>query len=253
VRALSFLATAAAPHYQAVAALVARAVGVPQPELEQPGLAGLHAALADPRPAVAFLCGLPYVRLRDESAAVTALAAPVFAQPGGEEAPAYTTVLLARPGAPPLARCRIGFNDHGSLSGWLLPRAGLPEPDGLTWTGPTGSHRRSLELLAAGELDAAPIDASVLHLELRRRPAYAVFEGRARFGPMPAPPVVAFGGDPAFHRAVRRALLALPGSDAGRRALAEGAVLRYAPVTSATYAPVRAVDRRAAAAAAATR
>jgi len=253
VRALSFLAAAAAPHYQAVAALVARAVGVPEPELVQPGLARLRDAVADPRPAVAFLCGLPYVRLRDAGAPVTALAAPVFAQPGGEEAPAYATVLVARPGAPPLARCRIGFNDHGSLSGWLLPRSGLPDPDALTWIGPTGSHRQSLELLAAGELDAAPIDASVLRLELRRRPAYAALEPRARFGPMPAPPVVAFGGGPAFHRAVRGALLALPGSAAGRRALAAGAVLRFAPVTSATYAPVRAVDRRAAAAGAATR
>jgi len=64
VRALSFLAAAAAPHYQAVAALIARAVGVPEPELVQPGLARLRDAVADPRPAVAFLCGLPYVRLR---------------------------------------------------------------------------------------------------------------------------------------------------------------------------------------------
>ena len=73
---------------------------------------------------------------------------------------------------------------------------------------------------------------------------------RARFGPMPAPPVVAFGGGPALHAALRRALLELPASPAGRRALAEGAVLRYAPVTSATYAPVRALDRPAAAGAA---
>jgi ABC-type phosphate/phosphonate transport system substrate-binding protein len=250
MRALSFLAAAAAPHYQAVATLVARAVGVPEPALDEPGLVGLHDALADPRPALAFLCGLPYVRLRAAGAPVTALAAPVAAQPGGEEAAAYSTVLLARADAPALERCRIGFNSHDSLSGWVLPRAGLPDPDALQWAGPTGSHRHSLELLAAGELDAAPIDGSVLRLELREHPRYAALVERARFGPMPAPPVVAFGGGTALHAALRRALLELPASPAGRRALALGAVLRYAPVTSATYAPVRALDRRAAAGAA---
>jgi ABC-type phosphate/phosphonate transport system substrate-binding protein len=244
MRALSFLGAAAAPHYEAVAAVVARELGVAAPALEHPGLVGLDDAVADPRPALAFLCGLPYVRLRAAGAPVSALAAPVAAQPGGGEAAAYSSVLLARPGAPALADCRIGFNDRDSLSGWVLPRAGLPEPDGLRWTGPTGSHRRSLELLLAGELDAAPIDSSVLRLELRATPRYASLVERARFGPMPAPPVVAFGGGPELHAALRRALLALPVSAAGRRALAEGGVLRYAPVTSATYAPVLALDRR---------
>jgi ABC-type phosphate/phosphonate transport system substrate-binding protein len=247
VRALSFLAVAAAPHYQAVAAQVARELGVPEPELEHPGLIGLRDAVADPRPALAFLCGLPYVRLRAAGAPVTALVAPVAAQPGGEEAASYSTVLVARPAAPSLEHCRIGFNGRDSLSGWVLPRSGLPDADRLRWTGPTGSHRRSLELLLAGELDAAPIDSSVLRLEVRAQPRYAVLVERARFGPMPAPPVVAVGGGPELHAALRRALLVLPTSAAGRRALAEGGVLRYAPVTSATYAPVLELDRRSSA------
>ncbi len=249
MRALSFLGTVAAPHYQAVAAVVAAELGLPEPALEQPGLVRLADAVADPRPALAFLCGLPFVRLRVAGAPVTALAAPVADQPGGEEAPSYTTVLVARPGAPALDRCRIGFNNEDSLSGWLLPRSALPEPERLQWVGPTGSHRRSLELVLAGELDAAPIDASVLRLELRAGPRYAGLEQRARFGPMPAPPAVAIGGGERFAVAARAALLRLPATEAGRRALAAGAVLRYAGVTSATYAPVLALDRGAAGAA----
>ena len=151
MRALSFLGAAAAPHYQAVASLVARAMGVPEPALAEPGLVGLHDAVADPQPALAFLCGLPYVRLRAAGAPVTALAAPVAEQPGTpEEAAAYSTVLVARPGAPALERCRIGFNNHDSLSGWVLPRSGLQIPTRCSWVGPTGSHRRSLELLRGG-------------------------------------------------------------------------------------------------------
>ena len=79
-----------------------------------------------------------------------------------------------------------------------------------------------------------------------RRPAFAHFELRRRVGPMPAPPVVAFGGGAELHRRDAGRAADLPRTAEGRRALALGAVLRYAPVTSATYEPVRALDRSAA-------
>ncbi len=247
MRALSFLGAAARPHYAAVAAIVARAVDEAPPALEEPGLDRLAEAVADPRPALVFLCGLPYVRLRDLDAPVEALAAPVPDEPGTSEVAVYFSDLLARPGAPALAECRVGFNNDDSLSGWVLPRSGLEHPGELTWVR-TGSHRRSLELLRLGEIDAAPIDSHVLLLERRETPAYGAFERRLRVGPMPAPPVVAFGADEALRRAMQASLLDLPRTAAGRRALALGAVLRYEPVTSATYEPVRALDRPAAAA-----
>jgi ABC-type phosphate/phosphonate transport system substrate-binding protein len=247
MRALSFLGAAARPHYAAVAAAVAGALGEPAPEVVEPGLDHLAEAVADPRPALAFLCGLPYVRLRDQDAPVQALAAPVIEEEGAADRAVYFSDVLVRPGAPPLESCRVGFNSADSLSGWVLPRSGLDRPDDLHWVR-TGSHRRSLELLDAGEIDAAPIDSYVLRLERRETPRFGLLERRLRIGPMPAPPVVAFGGDVALHRAMQAALLDLPRTAEGRRALALGAVLRYAPVTSATYAPVRALDRPAAAA-----
>jgi ABC-type phosphate/phosphonate transport system substrate-binding protein len=250
MRALSFLGAAARPHYAAVATIVARTLGLPAPAVEEPGLDNLDAAVADPQPALVFLCGLPYVRLRDRGAPVEPLVAPVPDEPGTPEAAVYFSDLVARPGAPPLARCRVGFNNDDSLSGWVLPRSELEQPDALRWVR-TGTHRRSLQLLEVGEIDAAPIDSYVLRLERLERPAYRAFELRQRIGPMPAPPVVAFGGDPALHRAMRAALLDLPRTAEGRRALRLGAVLRYAPVTSSTYEPVRALDRAAAASAAA--
>lgn len=247
MRALSFLGTSARPHYAAVAAFVARALGEAPPTIEEPGLDRLADAVADPRPALVFLCGLPYVRLRDLDAPVEGLAAPVPDEPGTPEAAVYFSDVLARPGAPALADCRIGFNNDDSLSGWVLPRSGLKRPDAMNWVR-TGSHRQSLELLAVGEIDAAPIDSHVLRLERRETPAYGAFDRRLRIGPMPAPPVVAFGADVSLRRAMRAALLDLPRTVEGRRALALGAVLRYAPVTSATYEPVRALDRSAGAA-----
>ena len=247
MRALSFLGAAARPHYAAVAAIVARRLGEPAPAIEEPGLDRLAEAVADPRPALVFLCGLPYVRLRDLDAPVEALAAPVADEPDTPERAVYFSDLLARPGAPPLASCRVGFNNDDSLSGWVLPRSGLDDPDALTWVR-TGSHRRSLELLDTGEIDAAPIDSYVLLLEQRATPRFRRLDRLQRIGPMPAPPVVAVGGGVELQRAMRAALEDLPRTAEGRRALAIGSVLRYAPVTSATYEPVRALDRAAAAA-----
>jgi ABC-type phosphate/phosphonate transport system substrate-binding protein len=245
MRALSFLGAAARPHYAAVAALVARAIGEPAPEIESPGLDHLAEAVADPRPALAFLCGLPYVRLRDADAPVEALAAPVVDEPGTPEGAVYFSDLMVRPGAPRLEQCRIGYNNPDSLSGWVLPRSGIADPDALDWVC-TGSHRRSLELLEVGEIDAAPIDSYILRVERLETHRFAHLERRQRFGPMPAPPVVAFGGGADLHRAMVDALADLPRTAEGRRALALGAVLRYAPVTSATYEPVRRLDRSAA-------
>ena len=218
MRALSFLAAAAAPHYQAVAALVARAVGVPEPALDEPGLVGLHDALADPRPALAFLCGLPYVRLRDRrrtgrGARGAGLGAAGWGGGGG---------VLRRARWPDPARPRSSGAGSASTTttrcraGCCRARA-CADPDALQWVGPTGSHRHSLELLAAGELDAAPIDASVLRLELREHPASAGSWSAARFGPMPAPPVVAFGGG---HGAADRAAARAARAAAHRRAAA---------------------------------
>ena len=247
MRALSFLGVAARPHYAAVAAIVARAVDEPVGAIEEPGLDHLAEAVADPRPALVFLCGLPYVRLRDDGAAVEALAAPVIDEPGTPEAAVYFSDLMVRPGAPGIEACRIGFNTPDTLSGWVLPRSGLADPDALGWVR-TGSHRRSLELLEQAEIDAAPIDSYILRLERLATPRFAGLERRRRFGPMPAPPVVAFGGGVELRRAMRAALVDLPRTAEGRRALQLGAVLRYAPVTSATYEPVRVLDRSAAAA-----
>ena len=70
----------------------------------------------------------------------------------------------------------------------------------------TGSHRRSLELLASGELDAAAIDSTVLALEARADPAFAALRVLERLGPAPIPPVVLVNGDPALAAALRDAL-----------------------------------------------
>jgi ABC-type phosphate/phosphonate transport system substrate-binding protein len=242
----SFLGQVARPHYEAVARLVAEQTGVPVEPLRETPLAQLPAVVAGP-PALLFVCGLPYTRMRDAGAPIEPLAAPV---PDGEDGSFYGADLLVAPGAPETAPeqlrgARVAFNGDDSLSGWVMPRQALRElgidPDGYAWVR-TGSHHNSLGALLRGEVEAAPIDSTVLALERRADPALAALRTIARLGHMPSPPVALVAGDPSLAESLRAALTGLRASDEGRAALALGAIERFAAVADADYAPVRAAD-----------
>ena len=242
----SFLGEVARPHYEAVALALAHKTGVAVEPLRETPLDELPAVAAGP-PALLFVCGLPYTRLRDAGAPIEPLAAPV---PEGEDGSWYRADLLVAPGvaaATPeqLSGRRVGFNGDDSLSGWVMPRQALRglgvDPDSYDWV-QTGSHHNSLRALLSGEVEGAPIDSTVLALELRADPALSALTRIARLGQMPSPPVALVGGDPELAASLRAALTALDGSDEGRAALALGAVQRYNAVGDADYAPVRAAD-----------
>ena len=63
----SFLGQVARPHYEAVASAVAAQTGVTFEPLRETPLARLPAVVAGP-PALLFVCGLPYTRMRDAGA-----------------------------------------------------------------------------------------------------------------------------------------------------------------------------------------
>jgi ABC-type phosphate/phosphonate transport system substrate-binding protein len=241
----SFLSELARPHYTAVAAIVARELGLPAPVVQPAPLADLEALAREP--GIAFLCGLPYVRLRDAGGPVEPLAAPVAE---GDAAPLYRADLLARDGLGArgpgdLAGRRVGYNGVDSLSGWVMPRAFLRragiDPDGFAWVR-TGSHAASLEALAAGTVDAAPIDSGVHALAARANPRVARLAVLARLGPLPAPALVACSLAAEVAGRIRAVLVDLERLPGGRDALRLGAVARFAAVDDATYDPVRAVD-----------
>jgi ABC-type phosphate/phosphonate transport system substrate-binding protein len=248
LRVHSFLADVARPHFTAVAQLAARAAGLELAEIDEPALDELDEVLAAPGPALLFLCGLPYVRAYDRGVAVETLAAAV---PVGEPGPRYFADVVARAGlaassADDLVGRRIGLNGRDSLSGYVLPYSALV-PRGLAgalYDGAieTGSHRRSLAMLVAGELDAASIDSTLLALRARGEPAIAALRVVERLGPAPIPPVVLLHGDPALAEALREALVGLDQSEEGRAALALGQVERYSAVADSDYDAVRAMD-----------
>ena len=242
----SFLGAIARPHYEAVTRAIAAQSGTAFEPLRETPLAELPAVVAGP-PALLFVCGLPYTRMRDAGAAIEPLAAPV---PESEDGAFYHADLLVAPDArqtapEQLRGARVAFNGDDSLSGWVMPRHALRErgidPDGYIWV-QTGSHRNSLDALLRQEVAAAPIDSTVLALELRANPAIAGLRRIARLGHMPSPPVALVGGDAGLAESLRAALVGLEGSDEGRAALALGAIQHFESVADADYAPVRTAD-----------
>jgi len=245
LRLLSFLGEAAREHYQAVGSVVAERVGWSAEPLAEPGMHGLESELAAGGPALVFLCGMPYVRARAAGVPIEALAAPVGV---GLERPEYAAMLVVRPGlaardAADLAGCRLGVNGRDSYSGWILPRAKLAER-GLrdavfADVVETGSHRETLRLLVTGEVDAGPVDSSVLALESRAWAAVAALHVVDRLGPAPSPPVALLGGETGLETALREALVGLAGDAEGREALDLGLVARFAAVEDGSYGPIR--------------
>lgn len=249
MRSHAFLGDALHPYQTAVTQLVAERSGIAIEPTRAAELAELEAVAGGP-PALLFLCGLPYTRLRDRGFPVEPLAAPVSALEA-DHGPTYRSVLLARPGLrgsglDDLTGARLVINGYDSMSGWVLPvGSGLPL-ERFASVEETGAHRASLDRLLAEEADAAPIDSMLLAGERVHDERLATLVELAAYGPSPSPPVVLVAGEDDRAERLRQALVGLHGDAEGRAALALGGMARFDVVDDATYDVTRDCDRRAA-------
>jgi phosphonate transport system substrate-binding protein len=216
--------------------------------------------LEEARVHLGFLCGWPYTQRADRPGRpVEVLCAPVMAGARYAGRPVYFTDVIVRRDAPwrtfaDLRGRSYAYNDPGSHSGYNVPR------DHLLHLGETGgyfgrvvesgAHQSSIRMIAAGEVDAAGIDSTVLELELRSHPELAgTFRVVEAIGPNPIPPVVVPRAlDAALKAGLRELLLGMHADAEGRVVLEAGLVARFAEVGDADYEPVRAMVRRARAA-----
>ncbi len=183
-----------------------------------------------------WLCAPSYRRLA-EAGSVELLPAPHTADPRTGGRPVYFSDVVVRRDDPArdfgaLAGCRWVYNDRRSLSGWLALQVRLPAL-AVTEPVPSGSHLRSLAMVARGAADAAAVDSNALALALARSPALAArLRVLESWGPHPIQPLVIATRLPAGVRAAARAaLLAL----AGDPRLSRWRVLGFAPVSEADY------------------
>jgi ABC-type phosphate/phosphonate transport system substrate-binding protein len=190
-----------------------------------------------------FLCAPCYRQMADRLPPSVRLvgAAPVFMDARNQGRPLYFAEFLVRDHAEAssladLTGARIGFNDPLSMSGLISLRTRLADLDldeSFATLVRTGGHRRSLDMLAAGTIDAATVDSNTL-LDVGALPAgVRVLE---TWGPFPVQPIVARASlVDKTREVIASTLLALHRDSTMERVLRRFHVERFAPVTEDEY------------------
>ena len=252
----NFLAPNMTPVYAGIAAQVGRAVGAPAQLIEGRRFEQLGDGSVD----VAFLCGLPYVRLcAERPGLLQPLAAPILDEARYQDRPVYFSDVIVRCDTPfrsfgDLRGQSWAYNEAGSFSGCLLVRHHLLQMgETESFFGRvtfTGRHQESIRKVVEGAVDAAAIDSHVLGVERLRNPELArQIRVIASFGPSTIPLVVATADVPATLQArLGAALCELGGDPDSRSLLARGLIRRFTPIDDRAYDDVRqkmaAVDQR---------
>ena len=233
--------------YAYVTAQVGRALDMPAAMIEGHDFEQLRNGSVD----LAFLCGLPYVRLcRERPGMLRLLAAPVLDEPRYQDRPVYFSEVIVRRDDPArsfgdLRGRSWAHNDPDSFSGCLVVRHHLRQLGeteaffgSVTFS---GRHQESIRQVVRGEVDASAIDSHVLGVERLRNPDLA---GELRviavLGPSSIPPVVASSTLPEeVQTRARQALCRLGGDPLSRGVLAGGLIRRFVPIDDRAYDEIR--------------
>jgi phosphonate transport system substrate-binding protein len=212
IRLISYLAPSIPEEFfSLVARHIERTTGVPSSIVFEKRISGPLAGDDDPfgdgRADVGFICA-PSVRFLGGE--VSVLPAPVPSDPRANGRPVYFADVVVHASSSlrtldDLRGTTWAYNDPNSKSGWfsMLERVGSAAFFGRCVQ--SGSHLRSLDMVASGEADAAAIDSNVLRLHARGD--LRVIES---WGPFPIQPVVVRAAlDDATKRRIAHALLTM--------------------------------------------
>ena len=243
----NFLAPNMTSVYADVAARVGRALGVPAQLIEGSGWEQLVDGSVD----VAFLCGLPYVRLVGERPGMLRpLAAPVLDDARCQDRPVYFSDVIVRRDSPfrsfgDLRGRSWAHNDPDSFSGCLVVRHHLAQMgETEAFFGRlifSGFHQESIRQVRMGEIDASAIDSQVLGVERLRNPELTdEIRVVAILGPSTIPLVVATAMVPgAVQARIGAALCELGREPDSRAVLASGLIRRFTPIDDGAYDDIR--------------
>jgi phosphonate transport system substrate-binding protein len=109
----------------------------------------------------------------------------------------------------------------------------------------SGSHRKAVQMVIAGQADVAAIDSTILDFELARRPELKhQIRLLGSLGPSPVPPWVVSNRLPAAQRQeIRNFLLGMVNIAEGKFALEEVGLKGFVQVEDAGYDAIRRVAR----------
>lgn len=250
LRCANFLSPLLLPTYAAITRALGEASGLTATLDGGTALTDFAAGRVD----VGFLCGVQYTQLRAQAPkTLELLAAPVLTGKRYQGQPRYYSDVVVRADRPwqtwhDLFGRTWGFNEPASYSGYTVVAARLREQQ-RSWRFfgklvETGSHLRSLDLVLAGEIDAAPIDSHVYDAwRYQRRRVATRLRSISMLGPSPIPPlVVGTHVAPALRERLRAALVHLHEDASVAPQLRRGRIARFVAVDDATYDPIRAMQ-----------
>jgi ABC-type phosphate/phosphonate transport system substrate-binding protein len=200
---------------------------------------------------VAFICGLPYVRMSSQATClVELLAAPALIGDRYLHKPVYYSDVIVHTDSPytsfdDLGGCVWAYNERISHSGCNLVCYSLLErgqsPDYFGKTLKSGSHMLSLEMVLAEQADATAIDSHLSDL-LRSRDENLARKLRVIdvLGPSSIPPVVVSKRlDNELKCKLQEALVTMHLDDYGMKGLQEGMIERFVVVKDEDYGDIR--------------
>lgn len=200
---------------------------------------------------VAFICGLPYVRMTEQDTCpVELLAAPVLQGERYQHKPVYCSDVIARSDSlytnfDDVGGCIWAYNERASHSGCNLVCYSLLErgksPDYFGKTVKSGSHLRSIEMVLEGEADATAIDSHLSDI-LRTRDKGLAERLRVVdvLGPSSIPPVVVSKRlDDQLKCKLREALVTMHLDECGASGLREALIERFVAVVDEDYGDIR--------------
>ena len=245
----NFLAANADKVYAAIAQAVGRQLK--RPIRYTPAQSSNDFSLINPD--VAFLCGLPYVLMRQQAQPlIELLAAPVLGSERYQNQSVYfSDVIVQREssyqGFTDLAGCRWAFNEEISYSGYRTVAHFLQQHN-LAWDFfgemvKAGSHQNAIKMVQAGVVDAAAIDSQVLAVaKIQHTDLEATTRSITSIGPSPVPPVVVASHlSSKLKRELRQAFLELHLWNGMKSALHEGNIAHFSAVTDTHYDKIREV------------
>lgn len=247
LRFLTFLAPNLFPVYQYIVDYLARNLGCKGDLSVGTSFDQLKTGQAEG----AFFCGLPYVQLtRQPPPPVELLVAPILQGDRYQGRPIYfSDVIVHRDSAlktfADLRGCTWAYNEIGSHSGYNITRyrlLQLGETQGFFGRViAAGSHQKAIEMVCAGEVDAAAIDSQVLAVELRERPTLKTkLRLIEALGPSPGLPIVtARRLPPALKSSLRTLLIDMDQDPEAKTQLARGCIEKFVAVEDSDYDPIR--------------